>query len=65
MPDYDMWPDHDENCHGPIDTEENRKKYPGSFTYQCCDRNGDEDPCVTDWHRDRKYDYETSKRQRL
>ncbi|KAF3388757.1 hypothetical protein F1880_004361 [Penicillium rolfsii] len=65
VPDYDRWPDHDENCHGPIDTEENLRQYPESFTYQCCDRYGDEEPCVTDWHRERVYENETSKRQRF
>lgn len=60
-----MWPDHDENCHGPIDSEDNRRDYPESFVYICCDRHGDEEPCVTDWHREHEYDYETSKRQKF
>ena len=45
-----------------MDTEENRINYPERFIYECCDRYGDEEPCVRDWHREVKYDY--SKRAR-
>ena len=43
-PDYenDFWADHDENCHGTIDTEANREEYPEGFVWSCCDRQGDE-----------------------
>ena len=61
-PDEDMFPGHDVDCHGPIDTENNVRNYPGGFIHGCCDRYGDEEPCVTDWHRERKY--ESSKRQK-
>jgi hypothetical protein len=59
-----MWPDHDENCHGPIDTEENRRDYPGSFIYPCCDRDGEEQPCTIDWHREPEPEDERFKRLR-
>lgn len=60
--DDEMFPDHDEQCHGPMDTEENRIDYPERFIYECCDRHGDEAPCHRDWHREVRYDY--SKRAR-
>ncbi|KAI9036442.1 uncharacterized protein KD926_001785 [Aspergillus affinis] len=47
----DFFVDHDENCHGPMDTEENRMAYPEGFIYECCNGNGKE-PCTTDWHRE-------------
>ena len=48
----DCWADHDENCHGPIDTEENRIEYPEGFLWNCCDEvNGDTPGCSkVDWH---------------
>jgi hypothetical protein len=27
-----------------------REEYPDGFTYACCDRNGEEVPCMQDWH---------------
>ncbi|KAJ5618986.1 hypothetical protein N7510_002970, partial [Penicillium lagena] len=54
QPDYDAFADHDENCHGPIDTDENRNEYPQFFIYQCCDRDGTEQPCENDWHREKE-----------
>ena len=29
--DEDFWTDHDEDCHGEIDTEEMREEYPEGF----------------------------------
>lgn len=29
----DEWPDHDERCHGPIDTKANRRDYPHGFEW--------------------------------
>ena len=43
--DYDHWPDHDERCHGPIDTNSNRREYPSSFRWSCCEALGDEGGC--------------------
>lgn len=44
-PDYegDFWADHDENCHGTIDSDWARKEYPQGFIWTCCDELGDED----------------------
>ena len=28
--------DWDEDCHGPMDTPENRKEYPENFVWTCC-----------------------------
>lgn len=42
----DYWADHDEDCHGPIDTNENRREFPDGFRWSCCNKLGDEDGCV-------------------
>ncbi|KAK0648528.1 hypothetical protein B0T16DRAFT_491305 [Cercophora newfieldiana] len=44
-PDYDsdFWADHDEDCHGTIDSDFCRKAYPGGFVWDCCDAHGDEE----------------------
>lgn len=34
----DFWADHDENCHGRIDSDESRKEYPGGFIWSCCEQ---------------------------
>ncbi|RTE69316.1 hypothetical protein BHE90_016304, partial [Fusarium euwallaceae] len=49
--DGDFWADHDENCHGPIDTEENREDYPEGFFWTCCDRPGDTLGCRRGKHQ--------------
>ena len=38
--DYDGWPDHDERCHGPIDTKANRREHPDGFVWSCCGAQG-------------------------
>jgi hypothetical protein len=37
----DIWADHDEDCHGIIDSEEMRKEFPEGFRWDCCDQAGD------------------------
>lgn len=32
-----VWADHDESCHGTIDSDFCRKEYPAEFTWTCCD----------------------------
>ena len=44
------WPDHDEDIHGIIDSEESRKEYPENFTWTCCGRRGDEQGCARSRH---------------
>lgn len=47
----DFWADHDEDCHGLIDTDEMRKDFPGGFRWDCCDAAGDaEEGCSYDRH---------------
>jgi hypothetical protein len=53
-PDYELFVDHDEDCHGVIDCDEMRKEFPERFFYECCDRHAKEEPCTTDWHREQK-----------
>lgn len=51
-PDYDddAWPDHDEDCHGPIDTDENRMEFPEGFIWSCCDKQGHRSGCTRGRH---------------
>ena len=46
--DYDsgVWDDWDERCHGPIDSQSNRREYPDGFVWSCCDKQGDEGGCI-------------------
>ncbi|KAL5089258.1 hypothetical protein Trisim1_005821 [Trichoderma cf. simile WF8] len=37
----DFWADHDEDCHGIIDTDEMREEFPEGFIWTCCDKNGE------------------------
>ncbi|KAB5575651.1 hypothetical protein GE09DRAFT_1281479 [Coniochaeta sp. 2T2.1] len=37
----DFWADHDEKCHGTIDTDEMRKAFPDGFIWDCCGESGD------------------------
>ncbi|OKL60889.1 hypothetical protein UA08_03870 [Talaromyces atroroseus] len=60
IPDEDLFPDHEECTHGPIDTPENRENYPQNFFYECCDRTLEEEGCEVSWHRE-----DTFKRQRI
>ncbi|KAI1735326.1 hypothetical protein F4680DRAFT_470084 [Xylaria scruposa] len=36
----DVWADHDERYHGPIDTDENRFAHPEGFVWTCCGKLG-------------------------
>jgi hypothetical protein len=47
-PDFDEWPDHDERCHGRIDTAANRRDFPNGFVWSCCGARGDGEPCVSE-----------------
>ena len=51
-PDYesDFWADHDENCHGIIDSKESREEYPEGFLWDCCGRIGTDPGCVSFRH---------------
>lgn len=48
--DADIWADHDENCHGTIDTESMREENPEGFVWNCCDKPGDEAGCYRGRH---------------
>ena len=47
----DVWADHDENCHGTIDTDEMREVNPEGFVWDCCDKPGDEEGCQRGRHQ--------------
>ncbi|KAI0181839.1 hypothetical protein GGR52DRAFT_526508 [Hypoxylon sp. FL1284] len=46
----DFWADHDENCHGVIDTEGMREDYPEGFIWDCCGEDGTTDGCARGYH---------------
>lgn len=48
--DNDVWADHDENCHGLIDTDEMRERLPEGFTWDCCDQVGTAPGCTKGHH---------------
>ncbi|KAL6821370.1 hypothetical protein V8C40DRAFT_250193 [Trichoderma camerunense] len=43
--DDDFWADHDEDCHGIIDTDEMREEFPEGFRWSCCDKSGEAAGC--------------------
>jgi len=47
----DFWADHDEDCHGMIDTEEMRREFPEGFSYPCCGQDGTAAGCTRGMHR--------------
>ncbi|KAM0253491.1 hypothetical protein ACHAP5_000520 [Fusarium lateritium] len=50
--DYDanIWADHDERCHGTIDSKDMREEHPEGFTWNCCEKPGDEIGCKLGRH---------------
>ncbi|KAI0436694.1 hypothetical protein F4803DRAFT_566649 [Xylaria telfairii] len=46
----DAWADHDEDCHGTIDTDENRLEYPEGFRWSCCGKVGYRSGCTRGRH---------------
>ncbi|KAF7773193.1 hypothetical protein Agabi119p4_5360 [Agaricus bisporus var. burnettii] len=49
--DEDGFADHDEDVHGPMDTEENRAAFPENFIWTCCDATGNGQGCVQGDHQ--------------
>jgi hypothetical protein len=47
----DLWADHDENCHGDIDTPENQREFPEGFIYSCCEKRGGSEGCEVGNHQ--------------
>ncbi|KAK7044063.1 hypothetical protein VNI00_007778 [Paramarasmius palmivorus] len=48
--DYESFVDWDEDCHGPMDTDENRKQFPENFRWSCCDEDGTDKGCEREMH---------------
>jgi hypothetical protein len=48
--DGDFWADHDEDCHGIIDSDFCREEYPEGFKWQCCEKQGPEAGCTKGKH---------------
>ncbi|KAH8159417.1 hypothetical protein CIB48_g8840 [Xylaria polymorpha] len=46
----DVWADHDEDCHGTIDTDENRIENPEGFRWSCCRKLGYHNGCTRGRH---------------
>ncbi|OAA81751.1 NACHT and WD domain protein [Akanthomyces lecanii RCEF 1005] len=49
--DHWRWADHDERCHGPIDTEEHKRIYPEAFDWDCCEEARNSSGCELAQHR--------------
>ncbi|KAI9773735.1 MAG: hypothetical protein M1835_006115 [Candelina submexicana] len=52
QPNYnsDWWADHDEDCHGDVDSAEMREQCPEGFTYPCCGQVGTDEGCIKKLH---------------
>ncbi|KAI0478154.1 hypothetical protein F4859DRAFT_478747 [Xylaria cf. heliscus] len=48
--DADAWIDHDERCHGTIDSDENRDERPEGFNWNCCGKPGHRGGCTRGKH---------------
>ncbi|RBR23563.1 uncharacterized protein FIESC28_03745 [Fusarium coffeatum] len=46
----DFWADHDENCHGEIDTDDMREECPDGFIWDCCNELGGSKGCTAGKH---------------
>ena len=46
----DFWADHDEDCHGIIDTDEMREEFPDGFIWDCCEELGSAKGCTVGRH---------------
>lgn len=46
----DFWADHDEDCHGEIDTWEMRAEMPDGFVWSCCKKLGGRKGCTKGKH---------------
>ena len=46
----DFWADHDEDCHGIIDTDEMREEFPDGFMWDCCEELGGTEGCTVGRH---------------
>ena len=42
-----------DECHGPMDTIENRKAFPENFFYECCNQDATFRGCVSERHLER------------
>ena len=48
-----LWDDFDADCHEPPDSYLYKVECPGHFTYMCCGKRGNEEPCEVGSHRAR------------
>ncbi|PNP56209.1 hypothetical protein THARTR1_03734 [Trichoderma harzianum] len=49
--DDDFWADHDEDCHGIIDSDEMREEFPEGFKWSCCNETGEAKGCQRGRHQ--------------
>jgi hypothetical protein len=47
----DFWADHDEMCHGDIDSDFCKREYPQGYIWDCCDTQGDQPGCERSRHK--------------
>lgn len=50
----DFWADHDEDCHGIIDSYELQQEYPEGYIYDCCEQPNKTPGCRRGWHVETK-----------
>jgi hypothetical protein len=55
---HNTWDDWEEETRGDHDTDENREEYPEGFTWNCCDKDGRGEGCMTTAH---KFEFSSSK----
>ncbi|KAK7032773.1 hypothetical protein R3P38DRAFT_770695 [Favolaschia claudopus] len=48
--DDEKFVDWDEDCHGPMDCDENRRQFPENFLWSCCEADGMSGGCATGKH---------------
>lgn len=61
--DGDFWADHDERCHGIIDSRELQEEYPEGYNWDCCGQENKTPGCKVGRHVGRKGS--SSKRRRF
>ncbi|CAI6025970.1 unnamed protein product [Clonostachys chloroleuca] len=49
---HHVWDDHDDDCHGEIDSDYMREEHPEGYIWSCCDKNGKEPADFTRGHHE-------------
>ena len=49
--DADFWADHDEDCHGPMDSFGDDPDFAEGYVWSCYENNGDDEGCKSTKHK--------------